>query len=67
MYAISSVWSTALERQKPEIVIHMAAQAIVRHSYGESHRYLSSSNVMGTVCDFSNRFANCKSVQRSDL
>lgn len=37
-----------LERTRPEIVIHMAAQPLVRYSY-EYPRYTYETNVMGTV------------------
>lgn len=39
---------TAFEEANPEIVIHMAAQAIVRQSYGEPVETYAT-NVMGTV------------------
>ena len=38
----------ALNKQKPDIVIHMAAQSLVRHSYQEPVETYST-NVMGTV------------------
>lgn len=39
---------SVIQDRKPEIVIHMAAQAIVRHSYQDPVETFSS-NVMGTV------------------
>ncbi len=42
-----SLWA-AFDRAQPEIVIHMAAQPIVRDSYKEP-RYTYETNVMGTV------------------
>ena len=39
---------TAIREHKPEIVIHMAAQALVRHSYAEPVATFQT-NVMGTI------------------
>lgn len=43
-----SALSSAIEKYKPEIVIHMAAQALVRYSYVNPIETYST-NVMGTV------------------
>ncbi len=54
-----SLLEEVFQEHKPEIVIHMAAQPLVRESYKEPH-YTYETNVMGTV-------NICECVRKSDF